>query len=75
MKTGLFLRYAAVMVLVFLGWWFYRYVSPALMTLIALVIMAGSTLWFLVAVAREPEAMAGKTRSWWRMVWDGFWGL
>lgn len=75
MKAGLLLRYVALMILVLLGWWFYRHISPALMTLVGLVIMGGSTVWVIVALTRKPSEAARITKSWWRLIWDGFWGL
>jgi hypothetical protein len=75
MKIGLLIRYLALMILVFLGWWLYRYVNPVLVTLIGLLIMGGSTVWLVVAVTRKPGIADKATRSWWRLIWDGFWGL
>jgi len=75
MKTGLFLRYGAVVALVVLVWLASRQIAPELTTLAGLVLIAGATVWFFVAIAKKPRDTSENLRSWWRLVWDGFWGL
>lgn len=75
MRTGIFLRYCVVLALVVLAWWFSRHLNPALITLIGLLIIGGSTIWLVVSIVRKPGDVAKNAKSWWRLIWDGFWGL
>ena len=53
------------------------YTDPlaALITLIGLVIMAGATLWLLASLLLRPKEFVKKLQTWWKLFWDGFWGL
>ena len=75
MRTGLFLRYCAVVTLVVLVWLASRHIAPELITLAGLVLIGAATVWFIVAIAKKPRDTAETLRTWWRLVRDGFWGL
>jgi hypothetical protein len=75
MRTGPLLRYGAVVALVVLVWLASRHIAPELITLAGLVLIAGATVWLFVAIAKKPRDTGENLRSWWRLVWDGFWGL
>ena len=75
MRTGLFLRYCVVVALAVLVWLSSRQIAPELITLAGLILIAGATVWLFVAIAKKPADAGEHLRSWWRLVWDGFWGL
>ena len=75
MKIGLLARHGVVLVLIILAWWFSRHVNPALVTLIGILLIGGSTIWFVVSLAKTPNDIEASAKSWWRLMWDGFWGL
>ena len=72
MKT-LLLRYCAAVAVV--AWWFSRHLAPALITLGGLIIIAGSTMWLMISIVKEPKGFEKKEKSWWRLILDAFWGL
>ncbi len=69
------LRYGATVLLVVLAWWLSKHLSPALITLIGLLIIVGATIWFVGSVMKKHDDVEKDARSWLRLVWDGFWGL
>lgn len=73
--SGILLKYLAVIVLVLLSWWIWRSVNPIVFTVVGLLIIAGSTAWLVIGLARQPIDPGKKIKSWWRTIWDGFWGL
>lgn len=75
MKTIVLLRYFVVVMFIVLVWYFVRHISPAWMTLIALAIIVVSTVWLIVSIAKKPSNVGENTKSWWRLIWNGFWGL
>lgn len=75
MKTGIIVRYLIIIVIVAIVWQMSRKVNPALVTLLGLMIMIGSTIWLVVSLVRRPKKYRKKVKSWWKLFWDGFWGL
>lgn len=75
MKAGIFIRYVLIVSAVVIAWLLSRQVSPALVTLVGLLIIFGSTIWLIASLIKKPENLKKNVRSWWRLFWDGFWGL
>jgi hypothetical protein len=41
----------------------------------AIAMMAGSAIWFLMALISGKIIWTKVVKAWWRIFWDGFWGL
>ncbi len=66
-------RYVAAMLLLVGVLWLLQW--PVLTTMLALAIMAFATVRLLVDLIRKPGRSEVAIKSWWRLFWDGFWGL
>lgn len=55
MKTGIALRYVLVILAIVVVWWFARAIDPTLMTLAGLLLIVGSTIWFVASIVSKPE--------------------
>jgi hypothetical protein len=75
MRTNIFLRYCVIVAVIVLAWWFARNIHPALITLVGLCIIVGSTIWLVASIARKPKDIVENAKSAWRSIWDAFWGL
>jgi len=75
MKVGIVARYISIFVSVLVAWQLSRKISPALITLAGLSIIAGSTVWLIVSLIKRPQESQKHVKSWWKLFWDGFWGL
>jgi len=68
-------RYFALLAGVAIAWYVSRQFNPALVTLIGLLIVVVSTIWLMVSLIRKPQGHGRNIKSWWRLIWDGFWCL
>lgn len=75
MRSNAILTYCSVLLFVIIAWWISRHINPALVTLIGLVIIMASTIWFILSIRSRPRDLEANAKSWWKVVWDGFWGL
>lgn len=75
MKRVNVIRFCVVIIVVIAAWYFLRDLNPAATTLIALCIILISTAWFLASIFKSPRNIENNAKSWWRTIWDGFWGI
>lgn len=75
MKKIALARYLVAIAGVAIAWHISRQSDPALITLIGLLIIVVSTIWLIVSLIRKPQDRGRNVKSWWRLIWDGFWGL
>jgi hypothetical protein len=75
MGNAVLFRCCAFVAVLAVAWWFVEPLSPMLMTLIGLAIMAGATVTLCIAMIRRPSGWRASLKAWWRLFWDGFWGL
>ena len=45
------------------------------LTLVGIAIIVVSLIGLFVSLFRRPREQEPSRRTWWRLLWDGFWGL
>lgn len=75
MKYRKIVGYLLTVIFTVTAWWLTRHINPGFVTLIAIMIMLGSTIWFFVSLISKPQKAGALAKSWWKTFWDGFWGL
>lgn len=75
MTKSLWIRFSTLIFSTIVSWWVLRAIQPALITLAALAIMVGSTVWLIYSLRKHERDFADHAKSWWKMMWDAFWGL
>lgn len=75
MKAGKLAAYIIILGVVVIAWLLSGSINPKLITLIGLLIMVGSTIWFFLLIVKNPGDIGKKLQTWLKLLWDGFWGL